>query len=113
MSNKKRPLVQLVRESFELCDRCQSGLRYIIRPKDHFYDIGDWRGWNHRNAGRPAGRIMLDEDGMEHCLVELYDSFEHQILHLWAEVIHHILRGGNDTFQDLMSVFYGCDRHEL
>ena len=109
----KIPLVQLVRESLELCNHqflCESHLRWKIRPRSHFSSDAQWQWWNQQHAGRPAGEMLQDENGEIYCLVEIQQFNGHACWYIWDERVRHILRHGRDHSD--RSVYGGFYRKE-
>lgn len=96
---KKIPLVQLVTESLEPCNhqfRCESHLRWKIRPRSHFPTESLWIWWNHKFAGKPAGEMLQDENGECYCLVEISRPGGDAPLYIWSERVAYIIHNKED-----------------
>ena len=56
MSNKATSLpMNSIRNALEIDPTSQSGLRWKVRPRNHFKTDGDWVRWNARFSGKVAG----------------------------------------------------------
>ena len=91
----KIPLVQFVLETFEF-STCAGGIRYKIRPRNHFCLNASWAFWNQQNAGRPASKCMSDENGIPYYFIEIAHPLPWEALFLWQERVEYILKNGKD-----------------
>lgn len=62
MRTKKLPSLKYLNECFELDSTCPSGLRWKVRPTNHFKPPFINR-WNGRYAGTPAGNARANKGG--------------------------------------------------
>jgi hypothetical protein len=61
MSSKAKPLpMDIIREALEIDPTSKTGLRWKIRPRNHFKTKKDQNPWNARFSGKAAGTKVLD-----------------------------------------------------
>jgi len=84
---KAMPLpISLISEALWIDPTSKTGLRWKIRPRNHFNSDKGWRRFNAREAGRAAGGKRSNGRGKQYCIIHIGNMFyrAHRIVYALA-----------------------------
>jgi len=87
MNNKPILLpLGIISEALEIDKTGKTGLKWKTRPLHHFKSERQWRKWNDRYAGTPAGSLVTNQHGYNYQSLKIYKRPYkcHRIVYLLA-----------------------------